>query len=499
MRMRTRPQRGASPAQDRAVRRFGYINTKGEWLVKPRFVSAGSFHGGYARATALHRESPSIEECGCSVDSAGQVRRLMRVGENSEFSEGICKTRGQDSTIGFVSGDGEEIAAPIYSDATNFCSGRAIVSRHVPRTGPAAYDSNPQYETLLIDRCGKVLREIAFDRLRFHDFSDGLALSRAESNNEPVPAAARRRLNRWFDTGGNVAVTFDGDAIAYDFHDGYAVVSRDGAGLIDRSGKLVIPFRDQSLGVFSDGLISAEINDRWYFLDANGEKVISLPEGCVQALPFSQGLAAFATQSPWSDGGNLYRVHTDGWGFIDRTGKVVIPPEFVGWDSHFTEEGLALVGNTVDGSLKFGFIDRNGEYVIRPQFGSCKHFSEGFAAVESESLGFIREDWIGWMGAGEYPNRSEDLLEFFKAYKVFGMERSHMHEILGAGSARVDDEGDIESYAISIFLNVHGSWSVEFLYVDEKVVGWRRTGGGDAPAFYRASGCDDIDREHWPL
>src|SRR5947207_15985085 len=72
----------------------------------------------------------------------------------------------------------------------------------------------------------------------------------------------------------------------------------------------------------------------------------------------------------------LFPVDKDGkWGFIDRTGKIVIPLQFD--SANDFHEGLALV--TANG--KNLFIDASGRSVITPQFDIVDHFSEGLAAV----------------------------------------------------------------------------------------------------------------------
>ena len=73
----------------------------------------------------------------------------------------------------------------------------------------------------------------------------------------------------------------------------------------------------------------------------------------------------------------------DGLGFVDRTGKVVIPPRFEG-TSNFSE-GLAAV--RING--KWSFIDRGGK-VISPEFDSAGNFSEELAPVNMNGKwGFI--------------------------------------------------------------------------------------------------------------
>jgi WG containing repeat len=71
-------------------------------------------------------------------------------------------------------------------------------------------------------------------------------------------------------------------------------------------------------------------------------------------------------------------------GYIDKSGKVVIPPEFDG-GSRFSE-GLAAVwiGN------KAGYIDKTGKFIIPPQFDFAYPFYEGLAEVEiGDKYGYI--------------------------------------------------------------------------------------------------------------
>src|SRR5262250_2522337 len=72
----------------------------------------------------------------------------------------------------------------------------------------------------------------------------------------------------------------------------------------------------------------------------------------------------------------LFAVYKDGKsGFIDSTGKVVIPLQFD--SANGFNEGLALV--TLKGK-KF-FIDATGRTVFEAKFDIIRDFSEGLAAV----------------------------------------------------------------------------------------------------------------------
>lgn len=71
------------------------------------------------------------------------------------------------------------------------------------------------------------------------------------------------------------------------------------------------------------------------------------------------------------------------WGYIDRTGKIAIQPQFEAAQPF--SEGLAAVK-----SGKWGYINTKGEFVINPQFDGADRFSEGLAFVENNGqVGFI--------------------------------------------------------------------------------------------------------------
>lgn len=85
------------------------------------------------------------------------------------------------------------------------------------------------------------------------------------------------------------------------------------------------------------------------------------------------------------DDSGLYRINVDGkHGFMDRSGKTVITPQFDGAQPF--SEGLA----PVQVGSRFGFINTKGEMVITPQFDAVFPFSEGLAAVQvGTKFGYI--------------------------------------------------------------------------------------------------------------
>jgi hypothetical protein len=78
---------------------------------------------------------------------------------------------------------------------------------------------------------------------------------------------------------------------------------------------------------------------------------------------------------------NLYPVSLkDKWGYVDKSGKYVIIPQF-SYADYFID-GLALVA---DENEKFGYINEKGDWVIQATYENASNFSEDLAAVVPEN------------------------------------------------------------------------------------------------------------------
>src|SRR5688572_28740433 len=73
-----------------------------------------------------------------------------------------------------------------------------------------------------------------------------------------------------------------------------------------------------------------------------------------------------------------------GWGYIDPTGNITIPPQFEAAMPFSQDRAAVLKGG------RWGFIDKKGTFVIPPTYNTAESFSEGRAAVQvGEKWGFI--------------------------------------------------------------------------------------------------------------
>ena len=124
-------------------------------------------------------------------------------------------------------------------------------------------------------------------------------------------------------------------------------------GYINKVGKLVIPAKFDGYSV--DGVVP-------YFTLSLMDKH---PRSFRYSGNFSQGLAPVLV-------GNK-------WGYIDKKGRMVIPPKFACADDF--SEGLAAVGN------QGMYIDQKGQAVFTHQFGcNSSEFSQGLALIGRDTI-----------------------------------------------------------------------------------------------------------------
>ena len=162
----------------------------------------------------------------------------------------------------------------------------------------------------------------------------------------------------------------------------FPILEDNKIGYIDRQGKIVIPPQFESTMVdgaltavqFSEGLAPAYLKGKWGFIDATGDFVIKPKYSAVWS--FSEGLAEIRTADGLS-------------GYVDKTGKLIVTP-LSSLGSNPFSDGLAgvYIGELSKGH--WGFINKSGEMVIEPRFDAAGPFSEGLASVRiSDQYGFI--------------------------------------------------------------------------------------------------------------
>ncbi|MCG2727021.1 MAG: WG repeat-containing protein [Elusimicrobia bacterium] len=184
-----------------------------------------------------------------------------------------------------------------------------------------------------------------------------------------------------------------------------AVKVKEKWGAIDLTGKMKINPQFDGLGPFNSGLAEGIIGGKLGYIDKKGKYVINpqfeleLRDDDIQDIwkqnAFNEKLKEYPFYAySFKFGGSfkegLARVNIGNhFGYIDKTGKYVINPQF-DFAGQFSE-GLA---NVVFGG-KAGYIDKKGKYVINPQFDAASEFHDGLAQIViGNKMGYIDKKGI---------------------------------------------------------------------------------------------------------
>ena len=301
--------------------KWGYINSKGEKLIKCQFDQALDFSEGFAPV--------KIDSLWGFIDTTGQIKIKPQFLSVKGFSDGLSLvTLKKDSTRQkmFIDYNGKVVFETNYEVRRDFYDGLALIWLND--------------EICFIDKTGKVAIQSSYSF--GSNFSEGIA--QLWSNDKTV----------YIDTGANVIFSYRGMG-HNDFSDGYALIHYNSNHFyINSSGETAIelPASDKmQYGDFSEGL--AEIFDfadtrKFGFIDTNGKVVIPLKFDEVNE--FNKGFAAFR------DSSNL-------WGFINKKGEVTIKPQFESVNYDGFKNGLCKVKT----GSQWGYINYKGEFVWKSQ------------------------------------------------------------------------------------------------------------------------------------
>jgi hypothetical protein len=226
------------------------------------------------------------------------------------------------------------------------------------------------------------------------------------------------------------------------FSDGLATVfKQEKAGLINKTGTVVVPFIYDGMEVFDDdyageilyneitfseGLAKVKKNGKYGFIDSEGKEVIP----CIynEATAFSNGLACVQKNNdytkcniidkngnemvpyiydemdcytgtsnaeyPYKDKGLLRVKRNSKWGMIDHAGKEAIPCIYDKINKFVN--GLAQVQK----HKKWGFIDYTGKEVIPCIYREAEEFHEGLAKVTKDDVSGLLDAEGYFIGPG---------------------------------------------------------------------------------------------------
>ncbi|MBY0054339.1 WG repeat-containing protein [Brevibacillus agri] len=163
-----------------------------------------------------------------------------------------------------------------------------------------------------------------------------------------------------------------------EFKDGLGLVrntSIEKWGVIDHTGKLIVPYKYNYISSFSEGLASFQIGERSGVIDRTGKEVI--PPKYERIVGFRFGRSAASVNKKW--------------GLIDTKGNWIVQPTFdyVGYipeRQQYSNDPILIKQGPY-----YGYMDAKGTVLVPPKYVLAKEFSDGLAAVQEKDkqIGFI--------------------------------------------------------------------------------------------------------------
>ena len=316
-----------------------------------------------------------------------------------------------------------------------------------------------------------------------------LGIDLGKDNVDLIPVSSGDKLE-YIDREGKIQINpqFENASV---YHDGLALVKTSGEnskyGYISEEGKFVISAKYLEATVFSDEIAwVVQKNGCPTAINTKG-KVLFKAEFAEKVRSFKNGFAPF---QQFDSKGDLK------WGFISKSGKVVINPQFenVG---HFNnkkcpvqnnkgkwgfinEKGLIDISYQFDyaGSFdskghaiikltnKYGVIDEDGKFIINPQFSMMKTDGDIFLIEQDNKYGWCDEDGkilINPQFENAFPFSGSKLAAVESASKWGYINKEGKFEInpqFGVALPFDDDLAMVESADKIGFINLEGKFEI---------------------------------------
>ena len=297
--------------------KWGFIDQTGTIVIAPQFFEVMPFKEGLALVGAFFKPGPINNRVGNYgyIDHTGHFAIAPQFGVAFDFSNGLARIQMEDYKDGYIDKSGKVVfwEKRLTEDFSN---------------NLALFKTNsnmPDSKTGYLDLTGHEAISPIFDW--GETFSDGLA------------CVSQNKKAGFIDTKGNVVIPFRFESCR-GFSEGLAAVMTGGKwGYVDKTGKLIIEAGFADAEKFSDGVaivrvLSASETPRQEQRYKSGNNIVSVMPGkfgvidrtgkIILPTKFVQ-LGNFANGLTWVNLGQDYIVHGDAahWGYINKAGEFV--------------------------------------------------------------------------------------------------------------------------------------------------------------------------------
>lgn len=299
--------------------------------------------------------------------------RIARV-DGAEDLFCICK----NNLWGLAHRDGTVILEPQFNSAPEFANGYAVVSVGNPYLAQATSDA-AEYSLSygVINAAGEIILPAEYDQIEISAEADYMLVRKNEKYSY-MNMQGELMIDAEYDR----ARMFSGDYAAvanfYDLGDD----NRDSMGyttcwgMIDRSGKALIPLDYDFLDVGENGIAAVQLNQKYGFINAENKTIVDFKY--YSAEHFTGGYAPVAiAEYPNGTSGDSSKDMVSSWGIIDESGREVVPCRYA--SLLICENGLALVQK--HDTNRYSYIDMQGNAAFSGEFDRAEAFIGDLAAV----------------------------------------------------------------------------------------------------------------------
>lgn len=313
---------------------YGFINNKGEIVVKPQYNTVGLFSEGLCAVVKRENNESKLGYINYTGELVIDLQFQQYLYEGSDFSEGLAVIR-LNNKSGYINRKGEIVFEPTLYKGHPFKNGYAVIEKEysertiINKEGEILFDPVEQYKKQ------RQVKPTNKESLYLNDrVSDGV-ITFAITYYSTYPSTKKMG---YFDMEGNMFFPFD--YLVSNFNNELAKTysnNRTKVGFIDKNGKIAIPLQFTTVSDFHNGKAIAQ--------DSNTKK----------------------------------------YGVIDAKGNYIIEPKYSYISKYFYKSDIVLVK---DESRKTGYIDSRGNQITEFKYEFGLDFSEGLALVNSKENGY---------------------------------------------------------------------------------------------------------------
>ncbi len=270
--------------------KWGFVNPKGKWIIKPQYAEARSF----GDSLAPIRDNKTLKWG--YINKKGKKVIGCKFDEVGSFSDSLAPAK-LDGKWGYINKKGDWVIKNKFFDVGEFDGSMAI-----------AIDKNGKWG--FINKKGEWIIEPQYEELK--GFSENLAAAKKDGKWGYINKKAKWVIKNKFASLGS-------------FEDGlsYAQEKTNGKfGYINKKGKYVIKANYIMASQFSDGIALVKADKGFGYIDKKGNKITDT-DFVTATVFFDDGYAAVCESDPESPIGEK-------WYIINKKGKPIFSKTFDG-------------------------------------------------------------------------------------------------------------------------------------------------------------------------